>query len=175
MYAVVGCGDCEALWVVEGEPGTTGCPRCGKRHRFDRLRKFAEAAEEDRARQARSVLLARRSGHGDALSELGDFEDLERAIDDVGITDEEYLGGSGLDVEAVEAAGERAERGSGSGSASRPAVVRAALRDLDDPTEPDVVDYAGEHGVPPEAARGLLERLVRAGEASEDRGRYRLV
>ena len=175
MYAVVGCGDCEALWVVEGEPKTTGCPRCGKRHRFDRLRTFAETAEEDRARQARSVLLARRSGHGDALDELGDFEDLELAIDDVGVTDEEYLGGAGLDVEAVEAAGERAERGAGSSASSRPAVVRAALRDLDDPTEAEVADYAEARGVPPDAARGLLERLVRAGEATEDRGRYRLL
>lgn len=174
MYAVVGCGDCEALWIVEGAPETTGCPRCGKRHRFDRLRRFAETEDQDRARSARAALLAERSGHGDAFEELGGFGDLEAAAEDAGVTDEEYLGGAGIDVDAVEAAGERARTGSG-GGASRPAVVRTALRELDAPTEPAVVEYAAERDVPPEVARALLERLVRTGEASEDRGRYRLL
>ena len=175
MYAVVGCGECDALWVVEGRPKTTGCPRCGKRHRFDRLRRLAETEDEDAARQARSALLAERSGHGDAVSELGTFDELGDAVDDVGVTDEEYLGGAGIDVEAVEAAGEAATRGRGAGRAARPEVVRAALRELETPTRADVVDYASERDVPPDATRDLLERLVDAGEASEDGGRYRLV
>lgn len=175
MYAVVGCRDCDALWVVEGQPETTGCPRCGKRHQFDRLRTFAETDDEDRAKQARAALLAERSGHGDAFAELDGFSEMEAAIEDVGVPDGEYLGGAGIDVDAVEAAGERASGGRGSGGPSRPEAVRAALRELDSPAEADVVDYAVERGVPPEAARDLLEKLVRAGEASESGGRYRLV
>ena len=175
MYAVVGCKECDALWVVEGEPQSTGCPRCGKRHRFDRLRRFAETDDEDRAKQARAALLAERSGHGDAFAELDAFADMEAAIGDVGVSDEEYLAGAGIDVEEVEAAGERASGGLGGGGTSRPEVVRAALRELDAPTEAEVVEYAEERGVPPEATRDLLSKLVRAGEASESGGRYRLV
>jgi len=173
MYAVVGCGECGALWVVEGEPRTTGCPRCGKRHRFDRLRRFAETEDEDRARGARAALLAERSGHADVFEELGSFADLEAAVEDVGVSDEEYLGAAGIDVEEVAAAGEDATGGAGSGRSSRPAVVRDALDALEAPTEADVVEYAAERGVPPESARALLARLVRAGEASESGGRYR--
>lgn len=175
MYAVVGCGECDALWVVEGEPETTACPRCGTRHRFDRLRRFAETDDEARARRARTTMLAERSGDADALEELGGVAKLERWAEDAGIDDEEYLGGAGLDVDAVEAAGERASRGRGTARTARAEAVRAALRELDAPTEEDVVEFADERGVPPEAARRLLERMVRAGEASEDRGRYRLV
>lgn len=175
MYAVVGCRECDALWVVGGEPGTTGCPRCGKRHRFDRLRTFAETADEDRAKQARAALLAERSGHGDAFAELEGFSEMEAAVGDAVVSDEEYLGGAGIDVDEVEAAGEGARRGQGAGGSSRPETVRAALRDLDAPTESEVVDYAAERGVPPDAASDLLEKLVRAGEASENGGSYRLL
>jgi len=173
MYAVVGCGECDALWVVEGRPQTTGCPRCGKRHRFDRLRRLAETEHEDAARQARSALLAERSGHGDALSDLGSFDELGDAVEDAGVTDEEYLGGAGIDVEAVEAAGEAASGGRGAGGSSRPDVVRSALRELEAPTETDVVEYAAARDVPTEAARALLARLVDAGEATREGGRYR--
>jgi len=175
MYAVVGCGECDALWVVSGRPETTGCPRCGKRHTFDRLKRFVETEDEDVARQARAKLLAERSGHGEAFAELDSFDALAGRLSDVGVTDEEYLAGSGLDVEEVAAAGERAARGLGTGTGSRREVIEAALRERDAPTEDEVVDYAAEHGVPAEAARRLLDGLVRAGEASENRGHFRLL
>jgi hypothetical protein len=54
-------------------------------------------------------------------------------------------------------------------------VVRAAVREGDRPTEAEVVDYATDRGVPAEAARDLLAELVRRGEATEHRGRYRLL
>jgi len=175
MYAVVGCGDCGALWVVSGRPDTTGCPRCGKRHRFERLKRFVETEHEDHARQVRAQLLAERSGHGEAFAELDSFGELADLAESSVVSDEEYLAGSGLDVEAVEAAGERAERGTQSNSGSRRDVVRTALAELDAPTEDDVVEYAEARGVPSDAARELIARLVRAGEASESGGRYRLL
>ena len=73
------------------------------------------------------------------------------------------------------AAGERAEGSSAGGGRSRQETVRAALRELDDPTEDDVVAYASERGVPDEYTRKALEKLLRAGEATENRGVYRLV
>lgn len=175
MYAVVGCGNCDALWIVEGRPETTGCPRCGKRHRFDRLKRFAETDGEDGARLARAALLAERSDHGEAFADLGSPEELSKLAARNAVPDDEYLGAAGLDVAEIEAAGEGATSGRGSHATSRGAVVRGALRDLDAPTRSDVLDYAADRGVPPDAAGDLLERLVRSGEASEDRGRYRLL
>lgn len=60
-FAVVGCRDCRALWIVEGQPETTGCPRCGTRSRFDQLRRFAETDAIGEARRIRAALLADRS------------------------------------------------------------------------------------------------------------------
>lgn len=172
MYTVVGCGACSALWIVEGTPETTGCPRCGTRHRFGALRPLVEAEDEAAARAARTALLAERSGEGDAGPIPGEA-DLPDDLGAVGVSDEEYLAGAGIDPEEVAAAGERARRGTSPGSGSRVDVVRAALRELDAPTAAAVVDYAAEHEVPEDAARAVLDRLVDAGVATETGGRYR--
>ena len=169
MYAVVGCGNCEALWVVADAPETTACPRCGKR------RRFAETDDEADARRARAALLAERSGHADATEAVEVAGDPGAPGDAAGVTDEEYLAGAGVDVEAVEGAGARAGRGDRPDRAPRDRIVRECLRDLEEPSAEEVVGCADARGVPPEATRDLLERLVRAGEASENRGRYRLV
>ena len=60
-YAAVGCAECGAVWIVDGEPTTTACPRCGKRHRFGDLRRFAESDDKDRVRDVRTSILADRS------------------------------------------------------------------------------------------------------------------
>lgn len=174
MYSVVGCSDCEALWVVEGRPETTGCPRCGRRHRFDRLRRLAESEDEDEARQARTAILAERSGESGALADLGTFAELaDRTAREDAVTDEEYLRAAGIDPDEVVAAAEGAR--ADSGAANRVDVVRTALRELESPTTSAVVAYAAARDVPRPAARALLDRLVEAGEATEDRGRYRLL
>jgi len=182
MYAVVGCSECQALWIVEGRPDTSECPRCGTQRQYEKRRKFVSTDDEDHAREVRSSILANRQGHGDAFAELDSFAELDEQVDAAGPTDEEYLEGSGLDADAVAEAGERAESGSGSGGGSgasgsrnRQQVVRDALGELDDPTEDAVVAYADEHGVPADYTRRALAKLVRAGEATENRGVYRLV
>jgi phage/plasmid primase-like uncharacterized protein len=167
MYAVVGCGECSSLWVVEGRPETTNCPSCGKRHRFSALKKFAETDDADTAREARATLLRGKSEH--APDELDSFTELESRAEAGGMSDEEYLERSGIDTERVAAAGERTQRGSG----SRMDVIRNALTELDGPTESEVVTYAQEHDVPAEFAERALEKLHRQGEVSEHRGRYR--
>ena len=172
MYAVVGCNRCGAMWVVEGRPESTGCPRCETRHRFEKLKRFAETESADAAREARSRLLAERGGYGDQIESLDDFSTLGETADRSGVSDEEFLRGSGIDVDAVDEAGERAESGQGR-SRSRREVVLDALDELDHPTGAAIVEYAADVGVPEEYTENALERLCRNGEVTESGGRYR--
>jgi predicted Rossmann fold nucleotide-binding protein DprA/Smf involved in DNA uptake len=174
MYAVVGCNECDALWVVEGRPESTSCPRCEKRHRFERLKKFHEAEHADEAREARSRLFASRSGNHEAAEDLPDFETLGRDAERAGVDEDEYLEASGIDTAEVAAAGERAERGQNR-SRSRRDVVLDALREQDRPTVAEVKAYAREAGVPADYVEKALTKLSQAGEVSESGGRYRLL
>jgi len=175
MYAVVGCGDCSALWVVADRPDTSRCPRCGTRHRYDLLREFVTTDDEDHAREVRASMLANRSGEGDAFAELDSFNALEDDAMDAGMDDATFLDAAGVDAEATAAAGERAERGAGGSGPSKRETVLAALRDLDDPTEDDVVAYAADRDVGAEYVRRSLEKLRRNGEVAVDSGVYRLL
>ncbi|MFC7082369.1 DUF5817 domain-containing protein [Halorussus caseinilyticus] len=176
MYAVVGCSDCQALKIVEGRPETTQCPRCGKRRKFEKLRTFVETDDEDHAREVRSSMLANRQDEGEAFAELDSFAEMESQVEDVGVSDEEYLEASGIDAEEVAAAANRVEnRSASTRGTSRKDTVLAALRELDRPTEDEVISFADERGVPAEYVREALEKLARRGEVSESRGRYRLL
>lgn len=170
MYRVVGCDRCSALWVLEGRPDTTACPRCEKRHTVERLRSLAETDTADAARAARSRLLAERSG---AETDLADFDAQEAAVTDAGVDEDAYLEAAGIDADEVTSAGEVA--GVGGRSTSRTAVVLEALADLDRPTAAEVVDRATERGVDRDAAERVLARLRERGEVSESEGRYRLL
>jgi len=174
MYAVVGCSDCSALWVVEGRPETTQCPRCGSRKQFARLKQFVSTDDPDHAKQVRAALLAKRQDLDDAFADLDDFATMETYLDEAGIDDADYLEASGIDPDSTAAAGERASQGRG-GSRSRREVVEDALADLDEPTIDEIVAYASEHGVDPDYVERALDKLVRAGKISESRGTYRLL
>lgn len=176
MYAVVGCNECAAMWLLS-DPRTSdsaSCPRCRKTHRTEKLKRFFESEDRSAAREARAALLAKKRGESAAFADVEHVSELERAVDDAGIDDREYLESAGIDADAVESAGDRAE-GGGAGSRSRTEVVRDAVADVDDPTEENVVARANGHGVPADAARELLTKLVRHGEVSESRGRYRVL
>jgi len=67
VFSVVECGDCRAVWIVEGAPDTTGCPRCGTRHRFDALRPLSTHEDKRAATTARGSILAERSDHGEGF------------------------------------------------------------------------------------------------------------
>lgn len=173
MFAVVGCNNCSALWVVEGRPDSTSCPRCGKRHQFQKLKRFAETDTAETAKEARSRML---QGRSDADVEVDDFATLEADAMDSGMSDEEFLTASGLDAEEVTAAGDRAESSPGaSASRSRKEVVRDAIGEQDRPTETEIREYAADHGVDPDYVDRALEKLRRRGEVSESGGRYRLL
>ncbi|MFB6129718.1 MAG: DUF5817 domain-containing protein [Salinigranum sp.] len=173
MYAVVGCNQCDTLWLLSDPDGaeTATCPRCGKRHRTRKLRRLHTAEDREEARQARAALLADKQGALEAFDELDSVGSMEAQLDEAGVDDREYLEASGLDADAVDAAGD-VSRGR---SKPRDELVREALREGDRPTEEEVVAYATERGVPADAARDLLEKLRRHGEVTESRGRYRLL
>lgn len=178
MYAVVGCNECANMWLLT-DPRTSEtaqCSRCGKTHQTKRLKRFFESEDREAAREARSALLAKKHGDSEAFAAVDHVADLEQAVEDAGIDDREYLEESGLDADAVFEAGDRVESGGGGGnSRSRKEVVRAGIRETDEATEQAVVDYATDHEVPADAARDLLEKLTRRGEASKSRGVYRLL
>ena len=165
MYAVVGCSSCAALWVVETDVETTGCPRCGRRHRFSQLKQFVTTEDADAARQARTAMLADRQDAGDVAADLAAAGD---AVDAPVVEDEEYLAGAGIDPETVVGDDEAAPT-------DRRAVVEAAVRELPAPSEAAIVEYAADHGVDASAARSVLQRLVREGHVTAREGEYRLL
>ncbi|WP_256296639.1 DUF5817 family protein [Haloarchaeobius salinus] len=173
MYHVVGCSDCGALRIVEGRPETTRCGTCGTRKQFSKVRSFVETDDLDHAREVRASMLANRQGEGDAFAAVDSFAELEDDVADGVLDDEEFLAASGLDVEQVTEAGESATETRG--STSRKETVKNALRELDAPTEEEVVAYAGERGVPADYVERALTKLVRRGEVTESRGQYRLL
>lgn len=176
MYAVVGCNRCGNLWLLSNPDGaeTAQCSRCGKRHQIGKLRRFHETDDREAARQARAALLAQKGDAGEAFDQVDSVAEMEDRIDSVGVSDEEFLAGSGIDPDAVAEAAESATEGP-SGSREREETVRDGLRETDEPTVEAVIAYAVEHGVPEDAARDLLDRLRRRGDVIESGGTLRLL
>jgi hypothetical protein len=166
MYAVVGCTECRALWVVEDRPETTRCPRCGKRHQFGKLKAFAETETSDAAARVRSSMLANRSEHGEFL------DPREIDVDEVGMSEEEFLSASGVDPDAIVGA-ERGASGGTGGPRSRKQIVLDAFEELDEPTAEAIRAYASEADVPESYVDRALEKLQRAGTVTETGGVYR--
>ncbi|QRY24215.1 DUF5817 domain-containing protein [Halobacterium sp. BOL4-2] len=172
-YAVVGCSDCNALWVVAGRPETTSCPRCETRHQFGTLKQFVTTDDEDHAREVRASILANKAGYGEAFADMDGFTALGADAMAAGIDDDDYLDAAGVDAAEAAAAGERAE--GTRRSRSRQDTVRAALRELDEPTEREVAAFAAEHGVGSEYVADALAKLTRAGEVVDAGDGYRLL
>lgn len=170
MYSVVGCGECTALWIVAGDPERSQCPQCKRSRPFDARRTFVTTEDRDHAREVRARLLAAQADEEDAFAAVDSFAELEAAVDDAGVDDEEYLAGMGLDPAAIDDA-EAAATGSG----GRPAVVREAIRTLEEPTVTAVAEFASDRGVPRDAAERVLEKLHRAGEVKRSGDVYRLL
>lgn len=170
MYAVVGCSNCDALWVVEGRPETTSCPRCGKRRQFAKLKKFAETDTADAAKNVRSAMQQKRAGDE---QDLDDFTTMgERAMES-GLDEAEFLTASGLDADEVAEAGERADGHGTRTSMSKREAVERAVETLDRPTTDEIAAFAAEHGVERDYVERALTKLERAGAVTESGGRYR--
>lgn len=176
MYAVVGCTDCEALWIVEDLPAakTATCPQCQRCHQAKTLRQLATESSHQAAQQARSALLAHQQGNSAAFASIGHISELESRLaqEETGVTDREYLSESGLDPATV-ADAEAKMTESVSSSPSPIDQVKAAIDTLGEPTESNIVATVAENGVEADRIRTLIEKLHRQGEITKERDRFR--
>ncbi|MDZ7745406.1 MAG: DUF5817 domain-containing protein [Halobacteriales archaeon] len=166
MYAVVGCSNCDELWVVEGRPDTTQCRRCGTRRQLSKLKKFAETETAAAAKNVRSVMKQQQAGND---SSLDDFTTMGEDAADAGIADADYLDAVGVDSAAVAEAG-AVDSGR---SLSKREAVETALDELDEPTTESITQFAAEHGVSRDYVKRALDKLERAGEITDSGGEYR--
>ncbi|MFC6725015.1 DUF5817 domain-containing protein, partial [Halobium palmae] len=121
MYAVVGCNECGTYWILSDPGETATCPRCGKRHRTGKLKRFVETDDRDAARQARAAILAKKRGESETFADLDSVAEMGRQVEGSGVDDREYLEGSGLDADEVADAGDAT--GSSGSSRSRREIV----------------------------------------------------
>jgi len=171
MYAVVGCTECGTYWLLTDprESDSATCPKCGRRHRTKKLKRFYETDDREAAREARAALLAKKHGDSAAFDDVAHVSELEAKVEESGISEEAYLEQSGIDADEVQAAGDT----STASARSRDEKVRDAVRAGG--TEAEVLDRAVDDGVPRGAAETLLEKLRRQGEVIESGGELRLV
>lgn len=171
MHAVVGCAECEALWIVSGRPETSACPRCGDRKAHALRTKFYTAEDAEDAREARARLLADRHDTDESVEAIESFVDLETEV--AAIDDETYLAAAGVDPDTVAAAGDRATEATG--GHSRRDIVRDAVRSLDQPDADEIRTYATARGLDEDAVEQTLTQLVQAGAVTHSEGTYRLL
>jgi len=169
MYAVVGCSNCGARWIVEGRPETTSCPRCGTRHEFGRLKAFGRTEDLAAAREIRASLLAADQDREAAYEAIDSVPEMAAQVENGVVTDEEYLAGKGLDPDAVATADEPTD----SGPSGRREQVLAAIETLDEPTAAAVVEHAADRGIDPDWVRQALTKLEREGTIVQGPDGYR--
>ena len=171
MYAVVGCTDCGAYWLLTDpeQSDSATCPTCGRRHQTKKLKRFFESEDRAAAREARAALLAKKHGDSAAFADVAHVSELESMTEESGLSEREYLEQSGLDADEVQDAGDTSKKQ----SRSRDEIVRDAVREGD--TEEEIVAKAAEDGVPRGAAEKLLAKLRRQGEVIQSGGGLRLV
>ncbi|AUV84682.1 hypothetical protein C2R22_24440 (plasmid) [Salinigranum rubrum] len=95
-YAVVGCSNCDALWVVGDlwDQDTAACPSCGHTKNTDRLRALKEADDHAVACELRSRMLAARAVSNpthdgfENLDERDQYATLAEQVEDYFATDE---------------------------------------------------------------------------------------
>lgn len=172
MYALVGCTDCSALWIVADRPDRTNCPRCDRSHKLDTLKSFVETEDKGHAREVRASMLAARQDEDEAFAQLDHVDEMEAQLEEAGVDDETYLAQSGLDPDAVSDGAQQATESDRS-SASRREVVLSAVETVDSPTEEAIVSYASERGVSESFVRNALTKLRRGGELTLEEETYR--
>ncbi len=169
MYVVVGCRACHALWVVDGRPETTQCPRCQIRHQFTSLTQFIETESRETAVQARSSMLAQRAdGH--------DVDPAAIDLDTVGIDDASVLREAGFDPETITSAAEQATANSSSTSTpSRKETVLSAIETLENPTTEAITTYATSTDLSETDVARTLEKLRQTGDITKHNDTYRVL
>lgn len=157
MYVVVGCSECDHLWIVEDDRESTECRRCGSRHDLDARRHFAEAEDANTARELRSRILAQRASAGEHPTES--FAELDDRVAD-GVIDPIHP------VERTDPTPVPTDR---------LGLVTHGLERLERPRLEELVAFCAEYGQDGPAVERTLEALVRRGDVVREDRRYRLV
>jgi len=91
-YAVIGCSECAALWIVDIDEGgeTTECPACRTRTPLSKRKQFATVDDRATAAEVRGSMLASRQGHDDQYASLDDYRTLGELATD-GVIDDDAL------------------------------------------------------------------------------------
>jgi hypothetical protein len=169
MHHVVGCSNCDNLWIAYDEPKTTSCTLCGERYKFRKLKKLYSDPDEEKAKQALTLKQA----------EVNDVEHIEEKLrnskmfdTDVkrAISDEEYLKRKGVSVDGDE------DDGTDFSSLSDEELVMEAVSEVDEPTEENIISFTEQYGVSEKKTREMIDRLCLNGEAMRKRnGEIRLL
>lgn len=158
MLTVVVCPDCQYIWIVEDEPDTTTCGRCGTAHQFKNLRHLKETSDKESARRYRALFAADINDNRDAFEDAVENADIFSEPDS-DFDREELIEEAGFDTESVKEAGDV----SASGSRSEKEIVRDGIEELNEPSVEDVVTYAGDRGVGEEKTRKVIDKLREQG------------
>ncbi|MFB6284523.1 MAG: DUF5817 domain-containing protein [Halobacteria archaeon] len=70
MYIVLGCSNCESVKIAEADVDTTVCNRCRKQIDVGKARTIYRIENLQKAKEARSVALAKRNGFDDIATEI---------------------------------------------------------------------------------------------------------
>lgn len=171
MYTVITCPDCQYVQIVKDSPETTTCGRCRKRLNFRELKHYYVTEDKQEARDARSALTAKEQGYSEEFEELYQSEVFETASNVTDRVEDEVLESQGFTTKQLEK-----ETSTSSTTKSRKEIIEDALvYEVDTPTREAVIDYATEHGVPPEKAGELIDKLQRQGLIIETGATLRLV
>ncbi|XGI83255.1 DUF5817 domain-containing protein [Halorutilales archaeon Cl-col2-1] len=174
MYSVVGCSNCESVKIVEGRPKTTTCHSCGKTLKFDSLRVFHETDDLEEAKEARSLMLAKRNDMETLYNGLME-EDVFNTKVEENFGEDELLDEKGVDTEEIKEARERKSSKSGV-SKPQKRIVMDAVENIESPTDDDIIEYARQRGVDEERTEEIIDSMCIEGEAMRQRdGSIRLV
>lgn len=150
-YTVVSCANCEEVWIVEGNPERSKCPRCEKTRKFKLLKKYKSYDNIRKARLVRAKVKA-------AIA--GDEEDFDKALEEdmVLAENEDIFSGS---------------RFASSSAQSFESVVREAVEKFDSIEE--ISEYSEEHGYDSDRVEKYISKKKLNGEIIENKDSIKFV
>lgn len=171
-YSLVGCSSCDALKIVDGNPKTTACSNCDARLKFRKLKRFYEDEDITKVSQAKAILLSRRAGKEEEVTELIEAGLLDNSTVNI-FSDEEYLAARGVDPAEAEAASDTSIKR----TPSREEQVLTAVSKVESPTKANITVYVVEqYGTEGVWVEKMVESLYLKGELSRNPdGTYREV
>lgn len=159
MFTVVICPDCQYIWIVDGRPNRTACPRCESSHEFPGLRHLEKTEDKVEARNVRAAFTAKLNGMKEEFEQATRERNILDEDVDSDLGPDDRLRERGIDPSEVEDA-----ISEDTGSKSEKEIVVDAIETLDSPTVEEIIEHAGERGVGRSKVEKVLEKLRKRGE-----------